>query len=66
MVRRLAGPGHTVLLPLSAIYGATFLLLADGLTRVVPLMSGIPVGVVTALFGSPFFLYVLFNIRRRA
>lgn len=66
MVRRLAGPGHMVLLPLSAIFGATFLLLADGLTRVVPLMSGIPVGVVTALFGSPFFLYVLFSMGRRA
>ncbi len=66
MVRRLAGPGHLVLLPLSAIFGATFLLLADGLTRVVPLMAGIPVGVVTALFGSPFFLYVLFSVGRRA
>jgi iron complex transport system permease protein len=57
---------HMVLLPLSAICGAVFLLLADGLTRVLPLLSGIPVGVVTALFGSPFFLYVLFSTGRRA
>lgn len=65
IVRKLAGPEHLLLLPLSAIYGAIFLLLADGLTRIVPVMSGIPVGVVTALFGSPFFLYVLHSASRR-
>lgn len=66
IVRKLAGPGHLLLLPLSAVFGAIFLLLADGLTRIVPLMSGIPVGVVTALFGSPFFLYVLYSVGRRS
>lgn len=65
LVRKLAGPEHLVLLPLSAICGAVFLLWADGVTRLVPLMSGIPVGVVTALFGSPFFLYVLYVAGRR-
>ena len=65
IVRKMAGPEHLLLLPLSAIYGAIFLLLADGLTRVIPVMSGIPVGVVTALFGSPFFLYVLHSTSRR-
>ena len=65
IVRKMAGPEHLHLLPLSAIYGAIFLLLADGLTRVIPVMSGIPVGVVTALFGSPFFLYVLHSTSRR-
>ena len=65
IVRKLAGPGHMLLLPLSAIYGAIFLLLADGLTRMIPVLAGIPVGVVTALFGSPFFLYVLYSTGRR-
>lgn len=65
MVRKLAGAGHFVLLPLSAIWGALFLLVADGLTRLVPLFSGIPVGVVTALFGGPFFLYILYQSGRR-
>ncbi len=65
LVRKLVGPEHFVLLPLSAVFGAVFLLVADGLTRLVPLMSGIPVGVVTALFGSPFFLYVLYTAGRR-
>lgn len=59
MVRKVAGAGHLLLLPLSAMWGAMFLLVADGLTRVVPAMSLLPVGVVTALFGSPFFLYLL-------
>ncbi|MBP2654566.1 MAG: hmuU 3 [Firmicutes bacterium] len=65
IVRKLAGPTHLVLLPLSAILGAVFLMLADGLTRSHPLLSGIPVGVVTALVGSPFFLYVLYTAGRR-
>jgi ABC-type Fe3+-siderophore transport system, permease component len=65
LVRKVAGPGHLILLPLSAILGATFLMLADGLTRFAPLLAGVPVGVVTALFGSPFFLYVLYNVGRR-
>jgi iron complex transport system permease protein len=65
MVRRIAGPGHLLLLPLCAIWGAILLLLADGLTRINPFLSGIPVGVVTALFGSPFFLYILYSAGRR-
>ena len=65
IVRKIVGTTHLVILPLSAIFGAIFLLLADGLTRMVPLMSGIPVGVVTALFGSPFFLYILYATGRR-
>lgn len=65
LVRKLAGPEHLFLLPLSAIFGAIFLLFADGLIRTIPFMSNIPVGVVTALFGSPFFLYVLYNAGRR-
>jgi len=65
LVRRIAGPGHLLLLPLCAIWGAILLLLADGLTRTSPLLSGIPVGVVTALFGSPFFLYILYSAGRR-
>lgn len=65
MVRKMAGVHHLLLLPLSAIWGAMFLLLADGLTRSVPLLSSIPVGVVTALFGGPFFLYILYSTSRR-
>lgn len=66
MVRKIVGSGHLLLLPLSAIWGAILLLLADGLTRMAPLLAGIPVGVVTALFGSPFFLYILYSAGRRS
>jgi len=65
MVRRIIGPEHFMLLPLSAIWGALFLLAADSLTRIFPPLSSIPVGVITALFGSPFFLYILYVTGRR-
>ncbi len=56
LVRLVVGPNARVLLPLSAIYGAVFLALADLLAR----MPGeLPVGVVTAIVGAPFFLYLL-------
>lgn len=65
LVRKLAGPQHLLVLPLSAIFGALFLLVADGTIRFFPVLSAIPVGVVTAMFGSPFFLYVLYSAGRR-
>ncbi|WP_425060049.1 Hemin transport system permease protein HmuU [Sporomusa carbonis] len=60
IIRKICGPGHRVLLPLCAVWGAIFLLWADGITRMTPALSQIPVGVVTAMFGSPFFLYLLY------
>ena len=65
LTRRFVGYNHLVLLPLSAVWGSIFLLAADGLTRTSALLSGIPIGVVTALFGSPFFLYILYTANRR-
>jgi iron complex transport system permease protein len=56
-VLRLAfGPDHRLLLPASLVFGATLLVLADLGAR---LVGGIPVGVVTALIGAPFFLWLL-------
>lgn len=65
LLRRVAGPQHRTLLPLCAIWGAILLLWADGITRIFVSLSQIPVGVVTALLGSPFFLYVLARSGRR-
>jgi iron complex transport system permease protein len=63
-VLRLAiGPDHRLLLPASAILGAALLALADLGAR---LAGGIPVGVVTALVGAPFFLWLLRRSRRVA
>lgn len=56
MVRRLVGIDHRVMLPGCALLGATLLLVADMLARVVILPQEVPVGVMTALFGAPFFI----------
>ena len=53
------GPGHRLLLPVSALFGGSFLMLADALARSLYAPAEIPVGVVTALLGAPFFLYLL-------
>jgi len=62
MVRLLIGPNHQFLLPASALAGAILLLLADTLARTLIAPSELPVGVVTALVGVPFFISLL---RRR-
>jgi iron complex transport system permease protein len=56
LVRLALGPDHRLLLPASLLYGAALLALADLGAR---LANGIPVGIVTALLGAPFFLYLL-------
>ena len=61
-VRLAWGPDHRFLLPMSALCGAAFLVVADGIARTLLGPAEIPVGVVTAFFGAPFFLYLL---RRR-
>jgi iron complex transport system permease protein len=53
------GTDHRRLLPLSALAGAGGLLVSDVLARVVLAPQELPVGIVTALFGAPFFLWVL-------
>jgi len=56
LLRLAFGPDHRLLLPASMVYGAALLVLADLGAR---LAGGIPVGVVTALLGAPFFLWLL-------
>lgn len=58
-VRLLVGPDHRVLLPASILTGAIFLVAADALARVAAAPEEIPVGVITALCGGPFFIYLL-------
>ena len=59
VVRMIWGPSHRHLLPASALLGAAFLMAADALSRTLLAPAEIPVGVVTALLGAPFFLYLL-------
>ncbi|NPV52601.1 MAG: iron chelate uptake ABC transporter family permease subunit [Firmicutes bacterium] len=57
--RIIAGPDHRTLLPAAALMGALFLVGSDTLARVVVAPNELPVGIVTALFGGPFFIYLL-------
>ncbi|MFG2412990.1 FecCD family ABC transporter permease [Streptomyces goshikiensis] len=57
--RMVVGAGHRALLPVAALGGAVFLSLADLLARTAAAPEEIPVGVVTALVGGPFFLWML-------
>jgi len=63
-IRLLAGPSYRRIIPLSLLYGAGFLILADLVARTVLSPQEIPLGVVTAFLGAPFFLVVLRQARR--
>ncbi|MFE7589981.1 FecCD family ABC transporter permease [Kitasatospora sp. NPDC057512] len=65
LLRMLAGPGHRFLLPASALGGALVLVAADLASRTVAEPAEIPLGVVTALIGSPFFFWLLRRTRTR-
>ena len=58
-VRMLFGADNRLLIPTSVVLGAGFLVLADALSRTVIQPSELPVGVITALCGAPFFIYLL-------
>ena len=63
ITRRLVGPDHRILIPCSALLGAVFMILADAVARTAMRPSEIPLGVITALIGAPFFLYLLRKTR---
>jgi iron complex transport system permease protein len=64
VLRMLAGPDYRRLLPLAALGGAAFLVLADLIARTVLAPQELPVGVVTALAGAPFFVFLLRRLKR--
>ncbi len=59
LVRLLVGADHRVVLPAATLFGAAFLVLCDLLARTVMAPIEIPVGIITALIGGPFFLWLL-------
>lgn len=65
LLRMIAGPGHRFLIPGSALLGALVLLAADLAARTVAEPAELPLGVLTALLGSPFFFWLLRRTRRR-
>lgn len=64
LVRLIAGPDHRVVLPASALAGASLLLFADVFARLVLAPAELPIGIVTVFIGAPFFLFLL--VRGRA
>lgn len=64
-VRLLWGPDHRTLIPASALLGALVLVIADVIARTVVAPADLPIGVVTALIGSPMFLWLLVAPARR-
>ncbi|RLC74613.1 MAG: iron ABC transporter permease, partial [Chloroflexi bacterium] len=64
LMRLVVGPDHRILLPATGLVGATFLVWADTVARMVIQPAELPVGVVTASLGAPFFLYLLRKRRR--
>jgi iron complex transport system permease protein len=59
MMRLLFGADHRLLLPVTALFGASFLVAADSVARTITAPTELPVGVITALCGAPFFIYLL-------
>ncbi len=66
MMRLILGPDHRVLIPASLLAGAMFLTLADTFARMVMQPSEMPVGILTAVIGAPFFVYLLSRKKRKA
>jgi iron complex transport system permease protein len=65
IVRLIAGPDHRLLLPACALGGASLLVLADLLARTMTAPAEVPVGLITACAGGPFFLALILRARRQ-
>lgn len=65
VVRLCVGPDHRMLMPLSILLGATLLLVADLFARTLVLPAELPIGILTACLGAPFFIWLLLRRRRR-
>jgi iron complex transport system permease protein len=63
LLRLMIGPGHRLLLPGTMVLGAILLLGADTVARVIVAPAELPIGIVTAIVGAPFFIYLLLRQR---
>jgi iron complex transport system permease protein len=66
LVRMAVGPGHRALVPLSALGGGVLLLAADLVARTAVAYADLPIGMLTALVGGPFFFWLIRRTRRQA
>ena len=65
IVRLIIGPDHRILLPASALMGGIFMIFADTIARTIISPIEIPVGIITAIFGGPFFIYLLRSKKKK-
>ncbi len=63
LIREVQGPDHRFLIFNSALLGAIILICSDMISRIIVQPSELPIGIVTALIGSPVFLWILFNFK---
>lgn len=66
LIRMALGPGHRFLIPSSALGGGVLLLMADLVARTAVAYADLPIGMLTALVGGPFFLWLILRTRRTA
>ncbi len=64
MMRIMVGPDHRILIPSSLLVGGMFMVTADTFSRMVIQPTEIPVGIITALLGAPFFVYLLLRKKK--
>ena len=64
-IRMMFGSDNRVVIPFSALGGAIFLIICDTLARVVVPPSEIPVGIITSIFGVPFFIFLLYRTKKK-
>ncbi|QBD86797.1 iron ABC transporter permease [Clostridium tetani] len=65
ITRIIVGPNHKLLLPFSTLGGAIFMIICDTLSRILAPPAEIPVGAITALFGAPYFIYLLIKNKKK-
>lgn len=65
IIRLITGPDNRLVIPLSLMAGAIFLMLSDTFARIVVAPSELPVGSITALFGVPYFLFLLYQSQKK-
>jgi len=59
IARLIVGPDHRIMLPVSALIGAIFLILCDTIARTIIAPTEIPIGAITAIIGAPLFIHLL-------
>ena len=64
VVRKIFGSSHKIVIPMSLIFGGSFMVICDLIARTIVSPSELPVGAITALVGAPFFAYVYFSKRK--